>query len=104
MFLIHLRCELRRRRKAALGISPGPALGIALVITVNSVSAGMTQAQGKVLESLYGLGTDVTVTKARTEPSSGSSGASRSEFDTDDNGIARKRSSDNVMVQGFQVR
>src|SRR3977135_1767385 len=56
MFLIYLRRELRRRKKAALVISMGLALGIALVITVNSVSAGMTQAQGKVLQSLYGLG------------------------------------------------
>jgi putative ABC transport system permease protein len=63
MFLIYLRRELRRRRKAALVISLGLALGIALVITVNSVSAGMQQAQGKVLESLYGLGTDMTVTR-----------------------------------------
>ena len=64
MFGIYLKRELSRRKKAALVIALGLALGIALVITVNSVSAGMPQAQDKVLKSLYGLGTDMTVTKA----------------------------------------
>ena len=62
MFGIYLKRELGRRKKAALVIALGLALGIALVITVSSVSAGMTQAQDKVLQSLYGLGTDMTVT------------------------------------------
>ncbi|AKJ13535.1 hypothetical protein ABB07_26940 [Streptomyces incarnatus] len=64
--------ELSRRKKAALVVARGPALGIALVITVNSVPAGMTQAQDKVLKSLYGLGTDMTVTKAQSAPKTGS--------------------------------
>jgi putative ABC transport system permease protein len=68
MFGIYLKRELSRRKKAALVIAMGLALGIALVITVNSVSAGMQQAQDKVLKSLYGLGTDMTVTKARSAP------------------------------------
>ncbi len=68
MFGIYLKRELGRRKKAALVIALGLALGIALVITVNSVSAGMTQAQDKVLQSLYGLGTDMTVTKHARRP------------------------------------
>lgn len=68
MFFTYLRRELRRRRKAALVVASGLALGIALVIVVDSASAGMQQAQGKVLESLYGLGTDMTVTKAAPPP------------------------------------
>lgn len=72
MFGIYLKRELSRRKKAALVIAMGLALGIALVITVSSVSAGMTQAQDKVLKSLYGLGTDMTVTKARSAPKAGS--------------------------------
>ncbi|MGW3243007.1 ABC transporter permease [Streptomyces sp. NPDC001070] len=99
MFFTYLRRELRRRRKAALVIAMGLALGIALVITVNSVSAGMTQAQGKVLESLYGLGTDMTVTKA-ADPSSAS--AERPRFQFDARGDDKEQSSDRVMVQGFQ--
>ncbi|MFB7291598.1 ABC transporter permease [Actinacidiphila glaucinigra] len=99
MFFTYLRRELRRRRKAALVIAMGLALGIALVITVNSVSAGMTQAQGKVLESLYGLGTDMTVTKA-ADPDSSS--ADRPRFQFDARGDEKEQSSDRVMVQGFQ--
>jgi len=64
MFFTYLRRELRRRRKAALVVASGLALGIALVIVVNSVPNGMGKAQDKVLQSLYGLGTDMTVTKA----------------------------------------
>ncbi|MFJ9911579.1 ABC transporter permease [Actinacidiphila glaucinigra] len=99
MFFTYLRRELRRRRKAALVIAMGLALGIALVITVNSVSAGMQQAQGKVLESLYGLGTDMTVTKA-ADPDSSS--ADRPRFRFDARGDEKEQSSDRVMVQGFQ--
>ncbi|MFF7210229.1 ABC transporter permease [Streptomyces sp. NPDC008238] len=99
MFFTYLRRELRRRRKAALVIAMGLALGIALVITVNSVSAGMQQAQGKVLESLYGLGTDMTVTKA-ADPDSSSSERPRFRFDA--RGDDKEQSSDRVMVQGFQ--
>ncbi|MFF3563409.1 ABC transporter permease [Streptomyces sp. NPDC002574] len=98
MFFTYLRRELRRRRKAALVIAMGLALGIALVITVNSVSAGMTQAQGKVLQSLYGLGTDMTVTKA-ADPSS--AGAERPRFQFNARGDDKEQNSDRVMVQGF---
>ncbi|OQR65540.1 hypothetical protein B6E66_03070 [Streptomyces maremycinicus] len=104
MFGIYLKRELGRRKKAALVIALGLALGIALVITVNSVSAGMTQAQDKVLQSLYGLGTDMTVTKARTAPSANSSGGPRFEFDAkgeDDDDS--EQSSDRVSTQGGQV-
>jgi ABC-type lipoprotein release transport system permease subunit len=52
MFFTYLRRELRRRRKAALVVASGLALGIALVIVVDSVTAGMSRAQAKVLESL----------------------------------------------------
>ncbi|MEV6169630.1 ABC transporter permease [Streptomyces sp. NPDC051954] len=101
MFGIYLKRELSRRKKAALVIAMGLALGIALVITVNSVSAGMQQAQDKVLKSLYGLGTDMTVTKARSAPTDNGSGGPRFEFDAgseDD----EEQSSDRVMTQGGQ--
>ncbi|MGW7067666.1 ABC transporter permease [Streptomyces sp. NPDC054855] len=107
MFFTYLRRELRRRRKAALVVASGLALGIALVIVVSSVSSGMKQAQGKVLESLYGLGTDMTVTKAATPPEegSGSTGRPRFKFDATDGEDAdgKEQSSDRVMVQGFQT-
>ncbi|MGW2472005.1 ABC transporter permease [Streptomyces sp. NPDC001665] len=103
MFFTYLRRELRRRRKAALVVASGLALGIALVIVVSSVSSGMSKAQDKVLESLYGLGTDMTVTKAATAPKSGSTGRPRFEFDAKDNDDDANQSTDRVMVQGFQT-
>ncbi|MFJ8002866.1 ABC transporter permease [Streptomyces fagopyri] len=101
MFGIYLKRELSRRKKATLVIAMGLALGIALVITVNSVSAGMQQAQGKVLKSLYGLGTDMTVTKARPASTGSSSGRPKFDFDAkSDSGTTQ--SSDRVMTQGGQ--
>jgi ABC-type lipoprotein release transport system permease subunit len=100
MFFTYLRRELRRRRKAALVVASGLALGIALVIVVNSVSNGMGRAQDKVLQSLYGLGTDMTVTKAQASATSGSD-RPRFRFDARNNDDDSKQSSDRVMVQGF---
>ncbi|MEU3050618.1 ABC transporter permease [Streptomyces sp. NPDC006984] len=102
MFFTYLRRELRRRRKAAFVVASGLALGIALVIVVTSVSSGMSRAQGKVLESLYGLGTDMTVTKAVEPPEEGqTSRRPRFEFDAGD-GDEAQQSRDLVTVQGFQ--
>ncbi|MET7649054.1 ABC transporter permease [Streptomyces sp. NPDC005426] len=103
MFFTYLRRELRRRRKAALVVASGLALGIALVIIVSSVSSGMSKAQDKVLESLYGLGTDMTVTKAAAAPGSGGTERPRFEFDAKDSDDDATQSTDRVMVQGFQT-
>ncbi|MER6677914.1 ABC transporter permease [Streptomyces sp. NPDC000983] len=102
MFGIYLKRELSRRKKAALVVALGLALGIALVITVSSVSAGMQKAQDKVLESLYGLGTDMTVTKARSAPTDNASGGPRFEFDAGSDEDA-EQSSDRVMTQGGEA-
>ena len=75
MFFTYLRRELRRRMRQASMIAVGLALGIGLVITVTALSAGVKNAQGEVLHSLYGVGTDITVTKA---PAAGSGGPRRS--------------------------
>ncbi|MER5947239.1 ABC transporter permease [Streptomyces sp. NPDC001904] len=104
MFLTYLRRELRRRRKAALVVASGLALGIALVITVTSVSAGMKQAQSRVLASLYGLGTDMTVTKAAEAPSK--NGGDRPDFTFDakgDDDSSTTQSTDRVMTSGGQT-
>ncbi|MFD7918123.1 ABC transporter permease [Streptomyces sp. NPDC059740] len=104
MFFTYLRRELRRRRKASLVVAVGLGLGIALVIVVASVSTGMQKAQGSVLQSLYGLGTDMTVTKAATAPDSGSGNDRRRfNFKARDEGDDSRQSSDRVMVQGFQT-
>lgn len=102
MFFTYLRRELRRRRKAALVVASGLGLGIALVIIVSSVSSGMSKAQDKVLESLYGLGTDMTVTKAASAPGSGTE-RPKFDFDAKDSGDDATQSTDRVMVQGFQT-
>ncbi len=102
MFFTYLRRELRRRRKAALVVASGLALGIALVIVVSSVSSGMEKAQGKVLQSLYGLGTDMTVTKAAKAQSS-TAERPRFRFDAQDGDSDEEQSSDRVVVQGFQT-
>jgi ABC-type antimicrobial peptide transport system permease subunit len=72
MFLTYLRRELRRRARQSSIIALGLALGIGLVITVTALSAGVKNAQGEVLHSLYGLDTDITVTKAPAVGSFGS--------------------------------
>jgi ABC-type antimicrobial peptide transport system permease subunit len=101
MFFTYLRRELRRRRKAALVVASGLALGIALVIVVDSVSSGMGRAQEKVLQSLYGLGTDMTVTKAADPAEEGQAQRPRFRFDAEEEGSGEEQSSDRVMVQGF---
>ncbi|MFF4644002.1 ABC transporter permease [Streptomyces sp. NPDC001389] len=106
MFFTYLRRELRRRRKAALVVASGLALGIALVIVVTSVSAGMSAAQDKVLQSLYGLGTDMTVTKAQKPPEEGANGnRPRFRFDAKGEGEGGdgEQSSDMVIPQGFET-
>ena len=71
MFFTYLRRELRRRSRQALVVAAGLAIGIGLVITVSAASAGVKTAQGEVLHSLYGVGTDITVSKTVTAGSGG---------------------------------
>jgi putative ABC transport system permease protein len=73
-FLTYLRRELRRRMRQALLIAVGLAIAVGLVVTVTAASAGVSNAQAAVLHSLYGIGTDITVTTMAPAPRSGSSG------------------------------
>jgi putative ABC transport system permease protein len=68
MFFTYLRRELRRRMRQAIFIAFGLAIGVGLVVTVTAASAGVKRAQSAVLRSLYGIGTDVTVTGAAPQP------------------------------------
>ncbi|MDA8356148.1 MAG: hypothetical protein M0Z95_07635 [Actinomycetota bacterium] len=70
MFFTYLRRELRRRFKQAIVVAVGLAIGIGLVVVVSATSAGVKTAQGQVLHSLYGVGTDMTVSMT-AKPSSG---------------------------------
>lgn len=63
-YFTYLRREMRRRMRQSVFVGLGLAIGIGLVITVMGASAGVKAAQAKVLKSLYGIGTDLTVTTA----------------------------------------
>ena len=80
MFFTYLWRELRRRARQATFIAVGLALGIGLVITVTAASTGVKNAEGTVLHSLYGVGTDITVTKAPAASSSGAPGGGSFSF------------------------
>ncbi len=64
MYFRYLGRELRRRARSASVVAIGLALGVGLVITVTAAASGVKTAQTQVLHSLYGVGTDITVTKA----------------------------------------
>jgi ABC-type antimicrobial peptide transport system permease subunit len=74
MFGRYLRRELIGRRKQTIIIAIGMALAIALVLVVQSVSAGVRDAQASVLESVYGVGTDITVSQTPAAPTEGEGG------------------------------
>lgn len=84
MFGTYLRRELLNRRKQTIIIAIGMALAIALVIIVNAVSAGVKDAQASVLQSVYGVGTDITITEPATAQSAtaqqGAGGGPRFDF------------------------
>jgi putative ABC transport system permease protein len=67
-FAIYLRRELRRRMRQAVFVALGLAVGVGLVVTVSAASAGVKSAEADVLKSLYGVGTDVTVTGPAPAP------------------------------------
>jgi ABC-type lipoprotein release transport system permease subunit len=84
MFFTYLRRELRNRRKQTVVVAIGLAVAIALVIVVNSVSTGVKGAQSEVLESVYGVGTDITVTQPAGGPGEGAAPARRFDFGGED--------------------
>ncbi|MDR6973048.1 ABC transporter permease [Leifsonia shinshuensis] len=97
MFGTYLRRELLNRRKQTIIIAIGMALAIALVIIVNAVSAGVRQAQESVLQSVYGVGTDITVSQPATTQNAtaeqGQGGGPRFDFGAQagtDTGTARQ--------------
>ncbi|MDQ7879947.1 ABC transporter permease [Microbacterium sp. QXD-8] len=71
MYMTYLRRELAGRKKQTIIVAAGLAIAIALVMIVNSLAAGVSAAQAQVLESVYGVGTDLTVTGAQAEPGQG---------------------------------
>ena len=63
ILLTYLRLELRHRMRQAILIAAGLAVGVGLVITVSAAATGVRNAQAGVLHGLYGIGTDITVTR-----------------------------------------
>ncbi|BFM24977.1 ABC transporter permease [Microbacterium sp. che218] len=82
MYGTYLRRELAGRTKQTVIVAVGLAIAIALVIVVNALSAGVRDAQTQALSSVYGVGTDLTVTGAQTQPGEG--GGARFDFDAQD--------------------
>lgn len=68
MYMTYLRRELAGRKKQTIIVAAGLAIAIALVMIVNSLAAGVRDAQAEALETVYGVGTDLTVTGATAEP------------------------------------
>ena len=91
MFVTYLLRELAGRRKQTAIVAIGMALAIALVIVVNAVSSGVQSAQSAVLASVYGVGTDITVSQTPTAPAEGEAGAggpANFDFGADDGATA----------------
>jgi putative ABC transport system permease protein len=84
MFFRYLRRELSGRRKQTAIIAVAMALAIALVIIVNSLSSGVKGAQEQALSSVYGVGTDLTVTSEPAAPTEGGGGRQNFDFSEDD--------------------
>jgi ABC-type antimicrobial peptide transport system permease subunit len=74
MYWTYLRRELAGRKKQTIIVAAGLAIAIALVIVVNALSAGVRDAQAQALESVYGVGTDLTVTGAQAQPGDNTQG------------------------------
>jgi putative ABC transport system permease protein len=66
-FLAYLRNELLRRRARTILTLLGLAVGVALVITISSLSRGLDEAQATALDPLSSIGTDLTVTRTPDE-------------------------------------
>jgi ABC-type lipoprotein release transport system permease subunit len=65
MFFTYVYRELRRRHRQALLTALGLAVGVALVVSVTAYAGGVSKAQDEVLQSLYGVGTDITVSQTQ---------------------------------------
>ena len=70
-FLSYALAELRRRRGRTVLTAIGLGVGVGLVVAVNALSAGLDDAQQKVLEPLTGVGTDMTVTRPLARDANG---------------------------------
>jgi putative ABC transport system permease protein len=78
-FVTYLLRGLRGRMRQIVIIAVGLAVGVAAVVTLTAASTGVSRAQAAVLHSLYGVGTDISVTSAASSGGSGSGGSGSSQ-------------------------
>lgn len=71
MYLTMLKQELLGRKRQTIIVAAGLAIAIALAIVVSALSTGVRDAQAQALESVYGVGTDLTVTGTPQNPGEG---------------------------------
>ncbi len=71
MFFTYLWRELLRRKRQTMLVVAALGLAVGLVVTVSATTSGVQAAQDEVLGSLYGVGTDLTVTRTAVEPGDG---------------------------------
>lgn len=83
MYWTYLRRELTGRAKQTAIVAIGLAIAVAVVIVVNSLAAGVRDAQTQALATVYGVGTDLTVSGADAEPGEGGGGP-RFDFEGDE--------------------
>ncbi|MDP1793380.1 MAG: ABC transporter permease, partial [Acidimicrobiales bacterium] len=76
-YLTYLHRELRRRMGRTVLTVLGLAVGVSLVVTVSALSSGLDKAQGKILDPLAKVGTDLVISRPIDVPLAGS-GASAS--------------------------
>lgn len=81
MYWTYLRRELSGRKKQTVIVATGLAIAIALVIVVNALSAGVRDAQTHALQSVYGIGTDLTVAGVQAEPGGPGGGRGGPQFE-----------------------
>ena len=73
-YLRFLGAELRRRPGRTAVTALGLAVGVALVVIVSALSAGLDEAQEEALAPLTGVGTDMRVSRPLTLPGRGEPG------------------------------
>jgi ABC-type antimicrobial peptide transport system permease subunit len=73
-YLAYLRSELVRRKGRTILTMLGLAIGVGLVIAISALSRGLDHAQKTALNPLSSIGTDLTVTLAPQQDTSGFGG------------------------------
>lgn len=87
MFFTYLHREISKRKRQTLLVAIALGTSIGLIIVVNAASAGISDAQKTVLGGLYGIGTDISVTKS-IQPTEGGRGFRFGPGNTDSSGAS----------------